>query len=121
MEAARALEPSEVVVTAATVSAEAIGMVLRDGARMATARQQAIAGSPKGTGDLFAALYLGHRLDGRDAREAMQRAASAVGRLVRRAAVLGVDELPLAEAGDELAGDPADVVVTAWPDGRRQA
>jgi pyridoxine kinase len=109
--AAAHLGPREVAVTSATVSPQEIGMVLIADGATTVARQAVVAGSPKGTGDLFAALYLGHRLDGRPAIEAMQRAASAVARLVRRAAETGADELPLAEGADDLFGDPEDVVI----------
>lgn len=109
--AARRLGPREVVVTSAIATDAEIGMMLLDDGNVAIARHKALAVAPKGTGDLFAALYLGHRFDGRPATEAMQRAASAVGRLVQRAVETGADELPLAGGGDDLGGDPMDVAV----------
>ena len=51
-----------------------------------------------GTGDLFAALYLGHRLDGAAPEDAAARAASAVCTMVEAANRDGLDEMPLAAA-----------------------
>jgi pyridoxine kinase len=116
--AARKLGPREVVVTSATVAPAEIGMVLFSDGSIQTARQRAVATSPKGTGDLFAALYLGHRLGGGTAAEALQRAASAVARLAEQAAALSTDELPLASGQDAFAAEPAGITVAPWAPAR---
>ena len=110
--AARRLGPAEVVVTSAEQTATTIKTVLVSDDGVVTAAQPAIAAAPKGTGDLFAALYLGHRLSRRSPEEAMRRGASSVARLVARAAASDTDELPLAEGADDLAGDGSDVAIS---------
>ena len=62
-----------------------------------------------GTGDLFAALHLGHRLDGAAPEDAAARAAGAVCRMVEMARREGLDEMPLAAGQDAIAA-PADGV-----------
>ena len=59
-----------------------------------------LASAPHGTGDLLAALYLGHRLDGADAAEALRLAVGATYRLAEMAA--GGSVLPLAAGQDAL-------------------
>ena len=85
-------------------------LVTKDGAHLATHRM--LPDAPNGTGDLFAALYLGHRLDGVTAPVALERAVAAVLRLVERAAELKADELPLADAQDAFVAAPVGVTVT---------
>jgi len=68
--------------------------------------------APKGTGDLFAALYLGHRLDGHTPPEATARAAAAVHRVVEAAVADGLDEMPLAATQGALAAAPKGVTIT---------
>ena len=116
--AAAKLGPPEVVVTSATVSPNEIGMVLFTDGAVQIARQAAVAASPKGTGDLFAALYLGHRLDGRAPAAALQRAAAAVARLAEQAVALQVDELPLASGQDAFAAAPTGITVKPWAGAR---
>lgn len=60
--------------------------------------------APNGTGDLLAALYLGHRLDGRPPPEAFGRAVGSTRRLVEMAG--GATRLPLAE-GQAALVEPA--------------
>ena len=107
--AARVLAAREVVVTSAFAPAGAIGTlaVTPDGAWLASHRR--LDPVPHGTGDLFAALYLAHRLDGRVAAEALQWATGATLRLVERAAATGADELPLAAGQDGFAAKPEGV------------
>ena len=62
-----------------------------------------------GTGDLFAALYLGHRLDGAGPGEAAARAASAVCKLVELANRDGLDEMPLAAGQEAMLAAPAGI------------
>ncbi len=66
-----------------------------------------------GTGDLFAALHLGHRLDGAAPEEAAARATSAVRTMVEAANRDGLDELPLAACQDVLAAPRKRLTVTA--------
>ena len=67
---------------------------------------------PHGTGDLFAALYLAHRLDGRPPPEALSRATSSVFALIERAVATGADEMPLAAGQDAFAAEPSGVTLT---------
>ncbi|MEK9723622.1 MAG: pyridoxal kinase [Rhodospirillaceae bacterium] len=64
----------------------------------------------KGAGDVFAALWLGHYLNGGDAAAALGRAAGAADALIREAVRTGAPELPLVGAQAQWT-DPA-----AWID-----
>jgi len=123
IDAAVSLGSKEVIVTSAFAPAGEIGtlLVTEEGAHLAT--HSLLPDAPNGTGDLFAALYLGHRLDGVGAAEALERAVAAVLRLVERAAKLKVDELPLADAQDAFVAASVGVTVTrvAAARGRRPA
>jgi pyridoxine kinase len=94
--AVRALGIGEAAVTSAFAPAGEIGtlIVARDEASLVTHRR--IADVPHGTGDLFAALHLGHRLDGVAPVDAAAQAASSVLRLIELAAETNSDEMPLA-------------------------
>jgi pyridoxine kinase len=111
--AAARLGPGEVVVTSASEAGGVIATMLAADGLVTTAEQTAVMDAPKGTGDLFAALYLGQRLKGRAGVEATRRAAAAVGRSIARAAAEGLDELPAAASADDLDGNPDDVAITA--------
>jgi pyridoxine kinase len=80
-------------------------LVAPEGAHLAT--HTALAAAPHGTGDLLAALYLAHRLDGIAAPEALRLAAGATYRLAELAA--GDSALPLA-AGQEALVSSNDAV-----------
>jgi pyridoxine kinase len=95
--AARSLGVREVVVTSAHASPGMIATVLVDRDEAYVATHRALDRVPHGTGDLFAALYLAHRLGGVAPAAALPRAASAVLRLLEIAQANGADELPLAE------------------------
>lgn len=56
------------------------------------------AGVPHGTGDLFAALLLGHILNGADDRDALARAAAGIGEVIQDS--VGAAELKLVDALD---------------------
>ena len=71
----------------------------------------AVAAPPHGTGDLLAAVYLGHRLSGKTAAQALEHAVAALVGMIGRAAAMKADELPLAEAADTLAATPAGVAI----------
>ena len=107
--AARKLGASEVVVTSAFAGPGEIGnlAVAADGVHLASHRL--IADVPHGTGDLFAARYLGGRLDGQSPAAALERASAVVLSLIRLAHELKVDEMPLA-AGQHLFEAPASKI-----------
>jgi pyridoxine kinase len=109
--AARSLGPPEVVVTSAFAPAGEIGVlvVTPDAVHLATHRF--LAGAPHGTGDLFAALYLGHRLAGVPPAAAVERASSSVLALIEIATATGADEMPLAEGQDAFVARPEGVTV----------
>jgi pyridoxine kinase len=93
--AARQTGIAEVVVTSAFAEpGEAANLLVApEGAYRA--RHAAASHAPHGTGDLLAALYLGHRLDGRPAPGAFGRAVGSTLHLVAMAG--GATRLPLAE------------------------
>lgn len=109
--AAAKLGPSEVVVTSAFAKRDEAAIVLSEPGGLHFATHAALPEAPHGTGDLFAALYLGHSLDGLAPPAAAERAASSTLRLVEQAAERGVDALPLAEAQDLLLAPPDGVTV----------
>lgn len=98
--AARRTGVAEVLVTStfAEPGTTANLLVAPDGVRRA--RHAAWLRAPNGTGDLLAALYLGHRLDGCPAHEAFSRAVGSTLRLVEAAG--GATRLPLAEGQSAL-------------------
>jgi pyridoxine kinase len=109
VDAVRALDLREAVVTSAHGSpAEAGTLVVAQGAIQILTHRR-LADVPHGTGDLFAALYLGHRLDGEPPLDAAQHATSAVLRLIEIAADTNADEMPLA-AGQDAFRAPAQGV-----------
>ncbi len=116
--AARRLGPREVIVTSATTRADSIEtLVAVPAASFRIAHRWLADNAVHGTGDLFAALYLGHRLDGAAPEEAAARAAGAVCRLVEMASRDGLDELPLAAGQEALQVPPDDVAVMKIIDG----
>ncbi len=111
---AAALGPREVVVTSAFAPAGKVAMLLVEAGGIHLATHEAVAEAPHGTGDLFAALYLAHRLDGAAATVALDRAASAVLGVVQVAAETGADELPLAAAQDALIAPLSGVAIAPF-------
>lgn len=111
---AAALGPREVVVTSAFAPEGRVAMLLVEPAGIYLATHEAVAKAPRGTGDLFAALYLVHRLKGASPPAALEHAAGAVLAVVRHAAAMGADELPLAAAQDALGAPPAGVTVAPF-------
>lgn len=112
--AARTLGLPEVAVTSAFAPAGETGVLLVTPEDATLATHRALAGAPKGTGDLFAALYLGHRLNGLSGPDALQRAAASVLRLVEIAVAAGLDELPLAAGQDALVAPPREVTLAPF-------
>jgi pyridoxine kinase len=109
IEAARALGPGEIAVTSAFADKGRIGNLVVDAGTATLATHPVRADVPHGTGDLFAALYLGQRLAPMAAADALARAASATVRLIDLAADLNADEMPLA-AGQEAFQAPPEAV-----------
>jgi pyridoxine kinase len=93
--AARRTGVGEVLVTSAFAEPGKTANLLVAPDGVHRARHAARPQAPHGTGDLLAALYLGHRLDGRPAPEAFGRAVGSTLRLVEMAG--GATCLPLAE------------------------
>lgn len=110
--AARSLRAGEVVVTSAHAVEEMIGTLVVANDRADLATHQLLYTAPHGTGDLFAALYLGHRLNGVVPPAATTRAASSVLRLVERAQQSDADELPLSEGQEDFFAEPVGVTLT---------
>jgi pyridoxine kinase len=108
-EAARSLGRPEVVVTSAFAREGEMANLLVTPRRAELITHRAVEKAPHGTGDLLAALYFGHRLDGADPRDALMRATSATLRLVELAG--GGDELPLAAGQDAFLAAPQGVRV----------
>jgi pyridoxine kinase len=107
IEAARRLGPKEVVVTSAFAPPGEIGNLSVTPGRVDLITHRALASVPHGTGDLLAALHLGHRLSGAPAAEALGRAVAATLRLIDLAAEMGADELPLAAGQDAFLAAPS--------------
>ncbi len=109
--ASRRLGVAETVVTSAFAPAGEIGtaVIAGDEAHLATHRR--VAEAPHGTGDLFAALHLGHRLDGAPPVVAVERALSSVLALIDLAAETGADEMPLAAGQGAFLAPPSGVTL----------
>lgn len=117
--AARELGPGELVVTSAVadrLSATIETLVAAPGGRFRIAHRWLPENAVHGTGDLFAALYLGHRLDGAAPQDAAARAAGSVCSLVELANRVGLDELPLAAGQDAMVAPATGVGVTRVAD-----
>ena len=109
--AAANLGPKEVIVTSAFADAgEAAALLVTPDARY-LGTHATLPNAPHGTGDLFAALYLCHRLDRTAPPAALERALAAVLRLVEIAGALGADEMPLAEGQDAFAAEPRGIAL----------
>jgi pyridoxine kinase len=96
--AARQLGVGEVVVTSAFGPPGEIGNLVVMAEAVHLAAHPRLTQVPRGTGDLFAALYLAARLGGRSAAGAVERAGAAVFATVKLARDTDVDEIPLAAA-----------------------
>ncbi len=110
--------PQEVVVTSAATHARAIDtLVVTPAGRFRVSHRFLPDNAVHGTGDLFAALYLGHRLDGVAPAEAAARAAGTVCRMVEMANREGLDEMPLAAGQEAIAAPGTDVTIEKLEDG----
>lgn len=105
-EAARALGRPLVVATSVPAGERRIGTlaVTRDEAWLASTTE--LANPPHGSGDLLAALFLGHRLNGAVLRDALARATASVFALLSDSA--GAHEMPLIARQDLLTVPPGD-------------
>lgn len=110
--AAKTLGTAEVVITSAFAPAGQMANLLVTRTEALMAEHPAHDGAPNGTGDLFAALYLAHRLYGTVPAEAMRLATGATARLVEEAVAGGMDELPLASGQDVLLAEPSGVTMS---------
>lgn len=99
--AARELGRAEVVVTSVPFDGERIGTVAVTGAGVWGAAAPRLQRVPHGSGDLFAAMYFGHRLKGTDAAGALRHAASAVDAVLRASVAAQADEMTLVACQDE--------------------
>ena len=117
-EAAAALAVREVVVTSVmTGSAGETGAALFGRGEPLLARHPSLKGAPRGTGDLFAALFLAARLQGKDGRAGLGHATQGAVAMAAAAQRLGVDEMPLAERAVDLDdGSEAKVAIDRWPE-----
>lgn len=113
--AARSLRRPEVVVTSAFAGAGETGNLLVTPRGAELVAHPIVAHAPHGTGDLLAALYLGHRLGGTAPRDALERATGATYRLVELAG--GADELPLAAGQDAFVTPPTGIRIEALDGG----
>jgi pyridoxine kinase len=105
--------PAEVLISgleAPILSPGKIGaaLVTRDRSWLASTPKIALEVTPKGTGDLLTALYLGRRLQGEPPPSSLSLAVAGVYVAVHACAQTGLRELPLAAAQDQIIG-PASV------------
>ena len=113
--AARRLGPDAVVVTSATsdqTRRTIETLVVDPTSAVSITHRWTVANAVHGTGDLFAALHLGHRLAGAPAQEAAARAASAVCAMVEAANRDGLDEMPLAAHQDAFLAPATGIAIT---------
>ncbi len=102
--AAQALAPETVIVTSSPALMRGhIGNLLVDANDRLMAEHPAVQSHAKGTGDLFAALYLGRILQGRTPRKALEMAAASTFEIMAAAAKSGADDLPLAQMQTAIA------------------
>jgi pyridoxine kinase len=112
--AARSLGRPEVVVTSAFADDGATGALLVTPGGSELFAHGAVDSAPHGSGDLLAALYLGHRLDGADPHDALERAIGTTHRIIERAG--DASELPLAANGTAVIAPPGGIRIHAVGD-----
>lgn len=106
------LGPLETVVTSAFAPRGETGALVVTPEAACLARHAEVSGAPHGTGDVFAALYLGHSLGGVAPAAALERACAGTLSAVEAAARADIDELPLAACQDALIAANSGVTVT---------
>lgn len=107
IEAAHRLPVPAVLATSVPVAGDRLANLLVRGARVLSAEVHRRPYVPQGTGDLIAALLLGHRLRGLEERDAFARAVAGVDATLD--ASVGRDELNLADSLPRLRD------MTGWP------
>lgn len=95
--------PSTVAITSLRHVEGEIAVLVADAEGCWEVSTPAVAGDRSGTGDLFAALLLGHRLLGRDLPDAAALTVAAIHGVLSRTVALGRSELALVQAQEELA------------------
>ena len=100
--AARVLGNAEVVITSVPFPSDEVGTVVFTAGEAWATSARRLQGAPNGSGDLLAALYLGFRLKGERADEALVRASSATDAILRASVAAHSDELALVAAQEEL-------------------
>src|SRR5882724_9819906 len=97
--------PSTVVITSAELSDTPDGEI----ETLAVERSQSwrvrtpkLPISPSGTGDLFASLFASARVQGKDTRQALGHAASAIYAVLERTAARGTEEMRIVESAEQL-------------------
>ena len=100
----RARGPASVVVTSLPGSeAASLATLAVDGDEAWVVETPRLETPAKGAGDVFTALYLGHRLNGRGTASAVAAAVSSVYAVLAKTAAAGADELLLVAAQEDLA------------------
>jgi pyridoxine kinase len=112
IEAAQALMargPSTVVVTSAELEDTPEGEIetlaierSKEGLKAWRVRTPKLPISPNGTGDLFAALLVAARVQGKDTPDALGHAASAIFAVLERTAARGTEEMRIVESAEQL-------------------
>ena len=78
---------------------------------LATTPELSFDPAPNGTGDLLAALFLGHFLAGLGTEQALEQAVAGLFSVLEAAARDGLREMPLVAAQEALAAPPASVTI----------
>jgi pyridoxine kinase len=105
LDAALALGPSRMLVTSAIAMMNgSTGNLYLSGNQALLAEHRLVDNPPNGTGDLIAALFLGHLLKGQSEEKALQLATASVFEMVARSARRGADELTLQQDAHCLTG-----------------
>ncbi len=107
---AEMLGPSAVLVTSAFVGDNTGNLLVTDNGHYGV-RHPAIADPPNGMGDLTAALYLAHKLDGKSDEDAVKCATCSVFALLQRSKARSADELSLATDRDCIIDPPRNLTV----------
>jgi pyridoxine kinase len=100
-----ALGPSTIVVTSAELAdtpGDEIETLAVEHSQAWRVRTPKLPISPNGTGDLFAALLVAARVQGKDTPEALGHAASAIFAVLERTAARGTEEMRIVESAEQL-------------------
>jgi len=108
---ARRLDAGTVAVTSAFAGEGRTGTLLVEEDAAFLAENETVEHAPHGTGDLFSALLLAHRLDGRDNAEALSAATSSLVDVLACSVAAGSDEM-LTVAAQEALVRPIAVIPT---------